>query len=124
MKKVTIIIPAYNAAPFIERAINSVLSQTYTDYEIVIIDDGSTDNTKETLLKYQNRIKYIYQENQGVAIARNTAILNTSSEFLAFLDSDDEWLPKKLELQMRLMKNNKDIDLVHTNDICISEQGK
>ena len=123
MKKVTIIIPTYNSSPFIGKAIDSVLAQTYTDYEIILVDDGSTDNTKEILEKYQDNITYILQPNQGVAIARNTGIRNSESEYIALLDSDDEWLPEKLELQMRTIEKNNDVGLVHTNDIQISEEG-
>jgi len=124
MKKVSIIIPTYNAASFIEQAIDSVLAQTYKDFEIVIIDDGSTDNTKEVLQKYADKIRYIMQPNKGVAIARNTGIHNSESEYIAFLDSDDEWLPEKLELQMSIVEKNNDIGLVHTNDIQVSEGGQ
>jgi len=124
MKKVTIIIPTYNAAPFIERAIDSILAQTYTDYEIFVIDDGSTDNTKTILEQYGNRITYILQSNQGVAIARNYGIMNSRSEYIAFLDSDDQWLPEKLKLQTRILEDNNNIGLVHSNDIRISEGGK
>ena len=99
------------------------MAQTYHDYEIVVIDDGSTDDTKKVLEKYQDKIIYLYQENQGVAIARNTGILNTSSEYIALLDSDDEWLPQKLEMQMEIIEERKDICLVHTNDIRVSEEG-
>ncbi|MBC8486006.1 MAG: glycosyltransferase [Bacteroidetes bacterium] len=124
MKKIAIIIPTYNAAHFIEKAINSVLSQSYSNYEIVVVDDGSTDNTREVLEQYGDKITYIRQENQGVAIARNTGILNSENEYIAFLDSDDEWLPEKLELQISILEKNNDIGLVHTNDIQISEEGK
>jgi len=124
MKKVAIIIPTYNAANFIEKAIDSVFAQSYSDYEIIVVDDGSTDNTKEILEKYGNRITYILQSNQGVAIARNTGIRNSESEYIAFLDSDDQWLPEKLERQMEILENNIDTSMVHTNDIRISEKGK
>lgn len=104
---VSIIIPTYNRENVIERAINSILKQTYTSYEIIVVDDGSADNTKDVIEKIQDsRIRYIaLQENQGVAHARNIGIQGAKYEYIAFLDSDDEWLPNKLELQMMKMLN-------------------
>jgi glycosyltransferase involved in cell wall biosynthesis len=97
---VSVVIPTYNRAQFVTKAIDSVLSQTFTDYEIIVVDDGSTDNTKETLKQYRDKIKYIYQENSGVSTARNTGIKNSTGPWLAFLDSDDKWLPEYLSTQM------------------------
>jgi glycosyltransferase involved in cell wall biosynthesis len=97
---VSVVIPTYNRAPFVSEAIDSVFGQIFTDYEIIVVDDGSTDNTKEVLKRYQNRIKYIYQENSGVSAARNTGIKNSTGLWLAFLDSDDKWMPEYLATQM------------------------
>lgn len=97
---VSVVIPTYNRAPFVCEAIDSVLSQIFTDYEIIVVDDGSTDNTKEALKQYQYKIKYIYQVNCGVSAARNTGIKNSTGTWLAFLDSDDEWMPEYLSTQM------------------------
>lgn len=101
MTTISVIIPAYNRAEYVTQAIDSVLAQTYTDYEIVVVDDGSTDNTKEVLEPYMDKIRYKYQENAGVSAARNTGIRATSGQWLAFLDSDDEWFPDKLSSQMQ-----------------------
>jgi glycosyltransferase involved in cell wall biosynthesis len=97
---VTVIIPAYNAHEWIAHAIESVLAQTVQPAEIIVVDDGSTDETPAALEPYQNRIRYIYQENAGVSAARNRAIEAANGEFIAFLDSDDVWHPQKLEFQM------------------------
>lgn len=115
---ITVIIPTYNRVDFIEECINSVLTQTYSNLELLIIDDGSTDNTKnivENIIETSRdpRIKYIYQENKGVAEARNTGIKNANGNLVAFLDSDDYWTKEKLEKQIKLIKTN-DSDLVHT----------
>jgi len=119
--KVSVIIPTYNCQEFIGRSMGSVLGQTFQDFELIIVDDGSTDNTKEIVkdfLKKDKRIRYIYQENSGgPAKPMNTGILTSRGEFIAFLDSDDEWLPAKLEKQLELFKNsfNKNLGLVSCN---------
>lgn len=112
---VSIIIPTYNRAHLIGRAIQSVLDQTYQDYEIIIIDDGSQDNTKEIIAGIvDNRMRYIALEtNQGVAHARNVGIQEARYDYIAFLDSDDEWLPNKLELQMqKMMESTPNVGVV------------
>lgn len=91
------IIPAYNSAAFIERAIRSVLQQTWQPLEILVIDDGSTDNTREAVQAIQGPIRYVRQENAGASAARNRGIQEAKGDFIAFLDSDDEWLPRRLE---------------------------
>lgn len=122
---VSVIIPTYNQPGFLVQAIESVLKQTYKNYEIIVIDDGSTDNTKEILDSYikNRKIKYVYQNNKRQAAARNTGILNSKGEFIAFLDHDDLWLPKKLELQVPLFKD-KEVALVYTNSEDINSKGK
>ncbi|MGA1871245.1 MAG: glycosyltransferase family 2 protein [bacterium] len=122
--KVSVIIPTYNRSQFITHAIDSVLSQTYHDIEIIIVDDGSTDNTKKILINYNNRIKYIYQENQGVAAARNTGIKNAKGKYIAFLDSDDMWLPQKLEQQVKILNQYEDIALVYSNIAYCNSNGQ
>ena len=112
---VSIIIPTYNRANVIKRAIDSVLRQTYDSYEVVVVDDGSTDETESVIAGIQDaRIRYIaLKENQGVAHARNIGIREARYDYIAFLDSDDEWLLDKLELQMRLFQNStEDIGMV------------
>lgn len=113
--KVSVIIPTYNNAKFIGEAIDSVLNQTYQDFEIIVVDDGSTDNTEEVLSKYKNRIRYIYQKNKGPAAAKNKGILASQSKYIATLDSDDIWLPQKLQLQVDLLDSNKQLGLVYTD---------
>lgn len=124
MKKVSVIIPVYNGEEFIGDAINSVLAQTYDDYEIIVIDDGSIDNTKRILDQFAEKITYIYQSNQGVAVARNTGIKATRGKYIAFLDADDIWFKNKLKLEVEILENNPDIDLVHANDVKISSDKK
>jgi glycosyltransferase involved in cell wall biosynthesis len=144
--KVSIIIPTYNSAKYLPEAIESVLNQTYKDYEIIIVDDGSTDNTKQVLDEYllskgfeieENNdnhcyytltagpytlIKYFYQENKGPGAARNKGIEEAKGEYIAFLDSDDLWLPEKLEKQMKLFEE-EDFALVYC-DMSHSVQGE
>jgi glycosyltransferase involved in cell wall biosynthesis len=113
MPKVSVVIPTYDRAHFLDDAIRSVLAQTFDDFELIIVDDGSTDNTREVVNSFEDsRIKYIYQENRGVSAAYNSGILASSSEFIAFLDSDDLWLPQKLELQVKLLDSRPDVALV------------
>ncbi|MDE7132455.1 MAG: glycosyltransferase family 2 protein [Lachnospiraceae bacterium] len=102
---VSIIVPTYNRENVIERALRSILRQTYSAYEVIVVDDGSTDGTESVVARLQDdRIRYIaLQENQGVAHARNVGIQEAKYDYVAFLDSDDEWLPNKLELQMKKM---------------------
>lgn len=103
---VSVIIPTYNRVASVTRAIDSVLDQTYKNHEIIVVDDGSTDATAKVLQqKYSDRIHYIYQANAGAAAARNTGIRASRHELIAFLDSDDYWLPRKLEVQVPLMAN-------------------
>lgn len=100
MARVSVIIPTYNSASLISQAISSVLGQTYDDYEILVIDDGSNDDTQERLKPYLGRISYFYQDNQERSAARNAGIARASGEYLAFLDADDYWLPRYLERQV------------------------
>lgn len=104
--KVSVIIPTYNRGAFLKRAVKSVLNQTFQDFELIIIDDGSTDNTKEVVNSFSdNRIKYIYQENSGgAARPKNTGIKIAQGEYIAILDSDDEWLPDKIKKQIDLFE--------------------
>ncbi|MBN2137845.1 MAG: glycosyltransferase family 2 protein [Sedimentisphaerales bacterium] len=115
MAIVSVVIPTYNRAEFVVRAIDSVLEQTWRDYEVIVVDDGSTDNTKEVLGPYMDRISYIYQDNAGVSVARNTGIEAAKGQWVAFLDSDDEWLPEKLAVQMSCVSNNPEIVAHVTN---------
>jgi glycosyltransferase involved in cell wall biosynthesis len=108
MVRVSVVIPTFNRENYIGRAIESVLNQTYSDYEIIVIDDGSTDQTKQKVLEYGDSIHYIYQENQGPSAARNKGIQLAQGEYIAFLDSDDCFLPQKLERQLAFIDKHPD----------------
>jgi len=125
---VSVIIPTYNRAHLIGRAIQSILNQTYQDFEVIVVDDGSIDSTEEVIKEFQEhdkRIKYIrHEKNRGGAAARNTGIKVARGEYIAFQDSDDEWLPEKLERQMDIFQDlSKEIAVVYT-DVFKIERGK
>ena len=120
--KVSVIIPTYNSAQFIAETLESVFAQTYKDYGVIVVDDGSTDNTKEVLKPYMSKIRYIYKENGGAASARNVGIKNAQGEYIAFLDSDDLWLPEKLEKQIEYFGKHPQIDMVFANCIRFGEE--
>src|SRR4030042_6253183 len=113
---VSVIIPTYNRADCVTKSIDSVLSQTYNDYEIIVVDDGSTDNTRQILQSYVDKclIHYIYQDNAGCAAARNSGIRAAKGQWIAFLDSDDTWLPDKLAEQMQYLSETG-LDVCFTN---------
>ena len=113
MPKVSVIIPTYNREDYISETIQSVLEQTYKDFEIIVVDDGSSDNTKKNLEKFEKRIKLIIQTNSERAIARNNGVKNSSGEYLAFVDSDDIWIKDKLEKQVKILDNDKKTILVY-----------
>jgi len=117
---VSVLIPAYNAGEYIARAIDSVLAQDHKADEIIVVDDGSTDDTADIVKNYGSQVRYIYQKNSGVSTARNTAITSATSKLVAFLDADDEWLPGKLKAQIELFQNNKDLAWAYTNFIWCS----
>ena len=120
---VSIIMPAFNAGKYIAESIQSVLEQTYTKWELIVVDDGSTDNTGEIVRSFmstERRIKYIFQQNSGQGKARNTAIENSSGELVAFLDSDDLWASDKLTLQLKVMEETK-ADLIFSDALIFSE---
>jgi glycosyltransferase involved in cell wall biosynthesis len=111
---VSVIIPAFNAEKYISESISSVLSQTFQDFEILVVDDGSIDSTKEKTLKFSDqRIRYIYKENGGASSARNTGINNARGKYIALLDYDDLWLPEKLEKQLQKFSHEADLGLVY-----------
>lgn len=115
MDTVSVVIPTYNRASFLKHSIGSVLEQTHAIQEIIVVDDGSTDNSKDIVesLARHKPIKYIYQENKGISSARNAGIVASSGDYIAFLDSDDAWLPTKIEKQLETFKNNSSLGLVH-----------
>lgn len=124
MSTVSVIIPTFNRRDYLPIALDSVLAQTYTDYEIIVIDDGSSDDTREILAPYAERIRYYYQENRGIAGARNRGIEESQGTYLALLDSDDYWLPRKLECQMEVFRKNPGLGMVATRCSSISAQGR
>ena len=109
---VSVIIPAFNRANVIKRAVNSVIEQSFKDFECIVVDDGSTDETELVLQEFSNKIKVIKSENRGVSAARNLGAAEAVGTFIAFLDSDDEWKPQKLQ---------KQIDFMHKNGFRISQ---
>ena len=115
MPKVSVIIPTHQRTEMVVEAIESVIQQTYQDYEILVIDDSSTDNTRDVLEAYidQNKILYHYTEVSSAAAARNLALDNATGEYVAFLDSDDLWIPEKLALQVAYFEDHPEIGLLH-----------
>jgi glycosyltransferase involved in cell wall biosynthesis len=115
---VSIIIPAYNAGKYITETIDSVIEQTYINWELIIVNDGSADNTLSIIENYSakdKRIAFISKQNTGVSDTRNTGIERAKGEFIAFLDADDVWLPSNLEMKVRLLEENGSIDYVFSN---------
>jgi len=110
--KVSVIIPAFNTSDYICRAIDGVLAQTYTDFEIIVVDDGSTDRLVAVLKAYRDRIKYFYQENKGPSAARNNGINRAEGEYIAFLDGDDIWCPENLEKKIKYLEGNPTVSVV------------
>jgi glycosyltransferase involved in cell wall biosynthesis len=119
MCKVSVIIPTFNRAKTLKEAIDSVFSQRYDDFELIVVDDGSTDETRETIASYLPRLKYLYQEQSGVSAARNRGVMHARGDCFAFLDSDDLWLPDKLWLQMKFMEDHPEALICYTEEIWI-----
>lgn len=115
--KVSVIIPTYNRSEFIKKSVDSVIEQTFKDFELIIIDDGSKDKTSEIISGYKNKVIYFYQENKGPAAARNKGIALSKGLYIAFLDSDDTWDKNKLQIQIRQMENNPEFPISHTQEI-------
>ena len=111
---ISVIIPSYNAGQFIAEAIQSVLDQSYRPQEIIVIDDGSTDDTRQVVARFGASVEYHYQKNSGSADARNTAIELSRGNYIAFLDADDLWHAKKLQKQIRAFQEMPHLDMVYT----------
>ncbi len=120
---VSVIIPAYNCDRYIVQAVESVLQQEDCSYEIIIIDDGSTDATEEVLAPYRDRLRYVKQKNQGVAAARNHGIAISQADFVAFLDADDYFLPDKLARQADILIKSPNLGIVHSGWQRVDYQG-
>src|SRR5205823_5126521 len=111
---VCVIIPTYNSASLVTEAIASVLNQTTVPAEIIVVDDGSKDDTRARVAGFGPPVRYVYQENQGVAAARNTGMKSACQEFVAFLDADDVWHPRKLEIQLAELARRPDLGMLGT----------
>ena len=123
---VSIILPTYNRAHTLRKAVDSILNQTYKDFELIVVDDGSTDDTYN-LIKSINDYRIVYvkhEKNKGAAAARNTGIKLAKGKYIAFQDSDDEWYSHKLEKQMEIIENNKLIDIVYSSFFLIKNGQK
>jgi glycosyltransferase involved in cell wall biosynthesis len=124
MSDVSIIVPTYNHSRYIRQAIDSALSQTLTSFEVIVVDDGSTDDTAHALGGYGSRVRVARQENRGVAAARNKGAEIARGDLLAFLDADDIWIPRKLEMQTRRFGGEHRLGLVHCGVEDITEEGR
>lgn len=120
---VSVVIPTYNRAADLSRALESVVSQTFPVTEIIVVDDGSTDNTREVVAQFGSRVIYIHQKNAGAAAARNRAIGVATGEWLAFLDSDDWWMPDKIQLQLDALARSPRAVLSYTSAWIVSQGG-
>tara|TARA_B100000768_G_C11196658_1_gene339812 strand:+ start:46 stop:873 length:828 start_codon:yes stop_codon:yes gene_type:complete len=116
---ISVVIPCFNRKNTLSRSIDSVINQTYKPFEIIVVDDGSTDGTRDFILNSYPNIRYFFQPKKGVSSARNKGIRESSSNWIAFLDSDDEWLPQKLEKQKNQLEKHSGIFISHTNEIWI-----
>ena len=120
MPQVTVILPTWNRADWLQKSIESVLVQTFRDFELVVVDDFSTDSTAEILAAYSGKIRSIFlTKNRGVSVARNAAISTSDSEWIAFLDADDFWHPEKLQKQIAQTKNRPECPIHFTDEIWI-----
>lgn len=116
---ISVIIPTYNRAEWLTEAVESVLAQTWRDFELIVVDDGSTDDTAHRLAVYGDRLRYVQQANAGVSAARNHGIRLARGKWLAFLDSDDLWEPEKLAAQMAFFRENPNAHICQTEEIWI-----
>ena len=122
--RVSIVIAVYNGAPTIERALASVFAQTYTDYEVIVVNDGSTDDTAAVLARFGDKIRLITQGNRGLSAARNAGVRASTGEYVAFLDDDDEWMPEKLARCVSVLDADRDCALVYTLALKVDPQGR
>jgi glycosyltransferase involved in cell wall biosynthesis len=122
--KVSVVISTFNHGHFVASAVESALAQSYLNTEVLVVDDGSTDNTREVLDAFAGRISYIYQENRGLSAARNTGIRAARGEFIALLDADDMWVPEKLEAQRAVFADHPDTGIVSCGHVLIDDTGR
>ena len=123
MPRVSIITPTYNCAAFLPGALASALGQTYADFELLVVDDGSTDHTRAVMAGLDDRVRYLWQPNQGVSAARNHALRTARGELVAYLDADDAWRPEKLARQVAYLDAHPECALVHSDATFIDEAG-
>jgi glycosyltransferase involved in cell wall biosynthesis len=125
MVKVSVIVPTYNRAHLVTETIDSILSQTFRDFELIIVDNESVDNTEEVIKSYRDeRIRYFKHQNNGIiAVNRNYGISKARGEYIAFCDDDDLWFPEKLEKQVQVMESDSQIGLICTNEIVFDNKG-
>jgi len=116
---VSVVIPTFDRAPVLPRALESVVAQTLSPAEVIVVDDGSTDGTAELVEKRFPGVRWLHQENRGVSAARNRGIEASRGEWIALLDSDDEWLPEKLQRQLSALRDHSDLRICHTDEIWI-----
>ena len=123
MPTVSVLIPSYNHAHFVTAAVNSALAQTHPDVDIIVIDDGSKDNTAEVVATFGDKVNYVYQENQGLSAARNTGIRHARGEYIALLDADDLWDPEFIEESLKVIEQNPKVGLTYSWWSHIDENG-
>ncbi len=122
---VSVVLPTYNYARYLPESVGSVLSQTYPHYEVIVVDDGSTDNTKDVLNPFMQRIKYIkLEQNKGLPVARNTGIQSARGKYIAFIDADDFWLPEKLQTEIEYFDKQRNAGMVYSKHVNIDENGR
>lgn len=120
--QVSVIIPAHNAAPFLKETINSVLNQSRPAFEIIVVDDGSSDNTADVVAPFGTRVTYFKQANAGASVARNRGVEASRGAFIAFLDADDLWTPDKLRVQLEAMDADEGLDVVFAHMVEFDER--
>ena len=119
VNSISVIIPTYNRTKKLQRALASVFAQTRKLDEVIVVDDGSTDDTHAQVVKYYPQVTYLHQQNAGVSAARNLGIMQAKGDWIALLDSDDQWLPMKLEKQLAVIEDDTSIKIIHTNETWI-----
>lgn len=124
MRAVTAAITTYNRARYLPGALESVFAQSYSDFEVLVVDDGSTDDTEQALEPFRDRIRTVRQANQGRSVARNTAVREARTPFISFLDSDDRWLPDKLARQLPVLEGDSRVAMVHGHVDLIGEEDR
>jgi len=123
MPEVSVIIPTYNNEKYIIQSLDSIITQTYLDYEIIIIDDGSTDETKKLLKPYMHKISYYYQENQGLAVARNVGLQKAKGRLITYLDGDDIWCQDNLKIKYDILSKQKELGGVFSDFSIFNSSG-